>query len=89
MRLDRPKSVRDYTLLWFDQVKNQLENAEKANDTRKVFMFCAFLTGGLSLAIGLRLILPKDIQHWQEYVTDKGDLEYTLFGPNLEEGRTS
>lgn len=90
MRPDRPKSVRDYALLWFDQVKDQLENAEKTGDTRKAFMFCTFLVGGLSLAVGLRLIRPKDIKRWEEYATAKSaDLEYTLFGPNLEEGHTS
>ena len=77
-------------LLWFDQVKGQLENAEKSGDTRKAFMFCAFLTGGLSLAIGVHLIRPQDIQHWKEYATAKSaDLEHDLFGPNLEEDHTS
>ena len=62
----------------------------KTGDTRKAFISCVFLTGGLSLAVCLRLIRPKDVQHWEEYVTAKSaDLEYALFGLNLEEGHTS
>ena len=90
MRPDRPKTVRDYTLLWLAQVKNSLEDAKKAGNNRKAFVACYFLAGGLSLATCLRLIRPKDIQHWKEYITAKSaDLEYPIFGPNLEEGHTS
>lgn len=90
MRPDRPKFVRDYALLWLDQMKHYLEDAEKIGNMRIAYVACAQLTGGLALAASLRLMRPKDIQHWEEYMkTKSADLEYTLFGPNLEGGRTS
>lgn len=88
MKLDRPKSVRDYVLLWLAQMRRYLEDAEKTGDIRKAYVACAQLTGGLALAASLRLIRPKDIGRWEEYMKVKSTtLECSLFGPNLEEGR--
>ena len=79
----------DYALLWFNQMKNYLEDAERTGDTRRAYVACAQLTGGLALAVSLRLIRPKDIQYWEKYMEAKSvDLEYSLFGPHLEEGQT-
>lgn len=90
MRPDRPKSVRDYALLWFNQMKNYLEDAERTGDTRKAYVACAQLSGGLALAASVRLIRPKDIRYWEEYMIAKStDLEYSMFGTNLEGGHTS
>lgn len=74
-------------MLWLDQMKRYLEDAEKNGNMRTAYVACAQLTGGLALAASLRLMRPKDIQHWEEYMKAKSaDLELTLFGPNLEEG---
>lgn len=71
-------------------MKNYLEDAERTGDTRKAYVACAQLSGGLAFAASLRLMRPKDIQHWEEYMKAKSiDLEYSVFGPNLEEGHTS
>ena len=90
MRPDRPKSVRDYALLWLAQMRRYLEDAEQTGDTRKAYVACAQLTGGLALAASLRLIRPKDVEHWEEYMKAKSaSLECSVFGPNPEEGHTS
>lgn len=90
MRPDRPKSVQDYSILWLNQMRSYLEDAEKAGDMRRALIACAQLSGGLAFAASLRLMRPKDIQHWEEYMKAKSiDLEYSVFGPNLEEGHTS
>ncbi|MDE6454987.1 MAG: hypothetical protein K2L38_03550, partial [Dysosmobacter sp.] len=54
MRPDRPKSVKDYTVLWLNQMRSYLADSEKAGDMRRALIACAQLAGGLSLAISLR-----------------------------------
>lgn len=86
----RSESVRDHVLLWLTRMKEHLEYVENTGDIRTAYVACAQLAGSLALASSLRLIRPGDIQHWTGYMTSKSaELEPLLFGPNLEEGRTS
>lgn len=86
MVLNRRKRVLEQ----LNRMKGNLEAAETAGNVRDAYGFCFQLFGALDFVESLHLLPEEDILHWNRCVDCYvGDLEDSLFGPNLEEGHTS